>query len=176
MSSKNRNKPKYECEFCGEINLYTADDTVCEACDKMLLAEQKASDFIRAELWGQKHKCRKCDTALPQNRYFVCNYCVQDSDLPSEDLASELVIRPLDDESGPALFDRRKKATKAISEKCCSNCAVTKPVSEFKRHRGLRDGYQSSCKVCTNIANAKNEQKRRERLRAAKAKTTEEVA
>ena len=37
--------------------------------------------------------------------------------------------------------------------KVCSKCLKTKPVTEFCHHRA-RNGYMSSCKMCT-LANAK---------------------
>ena len=35
--------------------------------------------------------------------------------------------------------------------KTCSTCGVLKPLSEFHRHRGHKDGRASSCKVCRNV-------------------------
>lgn len=49
--------------------------------------------------------------------------------------------------------------------KFCKKCGETKPVSEFGKKAKMRDGLQSSCKVCTRAAearlNAANPEKRR---------------
>lgn len=36
--------------------------------------------------------------------------------------------------------------------KACSKCGVAKPIEEFSKHRGRRDGHDSRCKAC-NRAN-----------------------
>jgi hypothetical protein len=42
-----------------------------------------------------------------------------------------------------------------ISEKHCSKCDKTKPVSEFNKSKQDRTGYQSSCRICASIVNKK---------------------
>lgn len=33
-------------------------------------------------------------------------------------------------------------------ERCCTKCGVTKPISDFGRHKKMRDGYNTVCKAC----------------------------
>lgn len=37
-----------------------------------------------------------------------------------------------------------------IQEKQCSKCKAVKPVSDFHKHRGTRDGLHSQCRECAN--------------------------
>ncbi len=37
--------------------------------------------------------------------------------------------------------------------KLCTKCGKTKPLKEFCRHRGKKDGLNSHCRDCTRIAN-----------------------
>lgn len=50
--------------------------------------------------------------------------------------------------------------------KTCSKCEVEKPISEFSKHRGLKDGHQAWCKKCLGERNrrwfAENVERKRE--------------
>lgn len=36
--------------------------------------------------------------------------------------------------------------------KICKTCREEKPLTEFYRHCGFKDGYRASCKACANVA------------------------
>jgi hypothetical protein len=39
--------------------------------------------------------------------------------------------------------------------KYCPHCRRTLPLEAFGRHRGRRDGYQSSCRACKSVEQRK---------------------
>lgn len=47
--------------------------------------------------------------------------------------------------------------------KTCTKCGVSKPLFEFNRNKSLKDGLQSSCKVCKAIYNRSWGQANKER-------------
>lgn len=57
----------------------------------------------------------------------------------------------------------------SLADKQCSKCKVTRPLSEFRRSRGFKDGVHPSCKVCDRAYREAN----RERI-AAKDKAYNE--
>lgn len=63
--------------------------------------------------------------------------------------------------------------------KKCTKCGEIKPVMEFSKHAGKRDGLQSNCKACTSIARAAwqkaSPDKVRERAAAWYAKNADKV-
>lgn len=38
-------------------------------------------------------------------------------------------------------------------EKPCNTCGEIKPLDQFHKNYGFKDGYTSKCKKCTNLAN-----------------------
>lgn len=48
--------------------------------------------------------------------------------------------------------------------KTCSRCNVTKPVSEFRRHRGRPDGYDYICKQCKSEVDKRYYKRNREKI------------
>src|SRR5262245_17146466 len=57
-----------------------------------------------------------------------------------------------------------------VDGKICCKCKEWKPVAEFHRRSASRDGYQSTCRICSNAAVSnyfkRNPEKRREKNRA----------
>lgn len=51
-----------------------------------------------------------------------------------------------------------------VAEKRCRTCGETKPLTEFSRSRGRRDGLQSQCKPCDRDRAKESQRKRRERM------------
>ena len=75
-----------------------------------------------------------------------------------------------------AFADRRKAETaqrrqakidqlKARTEKTCTKCGVTKPVSEFTKSKEKLDGYRSECNECKMVVCSAWASNNRERLR-----------
>lgn len=44
--------------------------------------------------------------------------------------------------------------------KQCCTCKETKPLSEFYRDKSRKDGYQSQCKICSDVSSTKTKLKR----------------
>lgn len=43
--------------------------------------------------------------------------------------------------------------------KKCTKCGVQKPLSEFYRTKLKKDGFQSGCKICSDLSNKKTKEK-----------------
>lgn len=56
-----------------------------------------------------------------------------------------------------------------IDLKVCSKCGGDpKPLSEFHKRKGVRDGYRNECKVCSSIKNKAYRKENREQILAQK--------
>ena len=38
-----------------------------------------------------------------------------------------------------------------METKICKNCGQEKPVADFQKHKGYKDGYANCCKECRNL-------------------------
>jgi len=60
-----------------------------------------------------------------------------------------------------------------MKSKCCSQCGQVKPLSEFHKHAGHKDGHASICRVCRQVRrypNAETNRQRRKFLKDSKQK------
>lgn len=48
--------------------------------------------------------------------------------------------------------------------RACAKCAAEKPLTEFRRNRGMRDGYLRACKACNSAYERAYRQKNADRL------------
>jgi hypothetical protein len=55
-----------------------------------------------------------------------------------------------------------------IATKKCTKCGEVKPLTEYDRHAGTKDGYHSNCKPCKHTATEKWRQKNLEKDAATK--------
>jgi hypothetical protein len=83
-SSRMAKIPRYECEMCGERRLNTLEDTVCEDCDKKLIAADKVY-FAKFEETRPKRQCRDCGRPCEASRYFLCEKCDEPWQRETED-------------------------------------------------------------------------------------------
>ena len=56
-----------------------------------------------------------------------------------------------------------------MTDKFCSKCGTTKPVSKFGKRTSAKDGLNCWCKTCRNAANADYQKANPEKVKAAKA-------
>ena len=38
-----------------------------------------------------------------------------------------------------------------METKICKNCGQEKPIADFQKHKGYKDGYANCCKECRNL-------------------------
>ena len=63
--------------------------------------------------------------------------------------------QPVADEAGGPPPSRRTAKPPAVEgEKHCGSCNQSKPVAEFNKRTGARDGLQSQCRTCNRKAAA----------------------
>lgn len=54
------------------------------------------------------------------------------------------------------------------TSKTCSKCGVTKPITEFTKHRKSKDGYSLTCLVCKRIRDKEYRESNKEKTKASK--------
>jgi hypothetical protein len=57
----------------------------------------------------------------------------------------------------------------AAEAKVCTGCGIMKPLTEFGRHRGTRDGHNCRCKGCCRAGCAAWRAANPEKVRASNA-------
>tara|TARA_R100001510_G_C7580348_1_gene153575 strand:+ start:79 stop:801 length:723 start_codon:yes stop_codon:yes gene_type:complete len=58
--------------------------------------------------------------------------------------------------------------------KVCSKCKDEKPITEFNKDKGNKDGHRSNCKVCRRKSQKKHYEDNREKIKARSKKYREE--
>lgn len=59
---------------------------------------------------------------------------------------------------------KRKSAESGATEKCCTKCKQTKPISDFPKDVSRKDGLQAKCRICCSLAGKKHYQEHSEEL------------
>lgn len=136
---------KFECEFCGEFAIASAERTVCDGCDSALAATQEKELADKAKRWALSHKCRQCGDGLPLSRYFDCEDCLKDQQRESE---SEWDSVPALDDEGDTCFTQ---PTKVLDSKLCRGCGVTRPISAYAKDKWKSDGFSTQCVECRRV-------------------------
>ena len=92
------------------------------------------------------HPKRSCGTLTPACEDFQ-EWAEPEKEAPEETIAvpaEEMIIQPVDE---PVEAKAKAKAT-AEPMKHCSKCNQDKPVSEFGKHAGTKDGLYYCCNDC----------------------------
>lgn len=66
--------------------------------------------------------------------------------------------------------------TSDCTTKVCSRCKQDKPVSDFSKHRGHRDGLNSQCKACNAVCDASYRADHKDQLTAYRAANKYKIA
>lgn len=53
-----------------------------------------------------------------------------------------------------------------ITTKRCSRCNTTKPLTDFDKHKGNKDGYQYTCKQCRQVSYIKDAERLKAKAKA----------
>lgn len=102
---------------------------------------------------GEK-MCTKCKRVLPLN-YFIKrsdsknayrSHCRDCRTLDNSQLKLRNKLKELEQEMN--------KTT--ITHKTCRDCNEEKEISKFYKNKGVKDGYENYCKVCSNIRKEKS--------------------
>jgi len=86
-------KPKarnYPCEMCGNLSVYRKSDSICAACNGMMVYFEEVVEAYEQAKVGQR-KCRQCSAPLTPTRYFNCVNCVGDHEMETDDPMNDLL-------------------------------------------------------------------------------------
>jgi hypothetical protein len=151
----------YKCEMCGEVGLHSKDDTVCNKCDKELVASELVF-LAEREARRPKRSCRDCGSVLKASRYFKCEKCLPNEDretacpvwdTPETYADAETHVYPSAFRKGGKEPPRKEIKT---GNKRCVKCGDTKDRTLFQlNYHVYGDSHSSYCKACHAKRHAK---------------------